>query len=322
MPPDFFRAPVGEMVNLAARIIKVAMAASIRLRQTFANEAKHLRRKAGGYAHARQFKRMPKVVRRQPTRLGVVLRDIQRQCTPWPGSSAVAEFANLLGRAERMLTQQANDKNNLHALHAPEVGYISKGKARKPYKFGVKNGLAITHEHGLIVGTRNLLENRYDGDTLNEELEQATILLEGNAPPPKTAHVDLGYRGVDRDNPELEIAHRAKRASLPQGLCLALRRHEALESTIGHFKSDHRLNRCWLKGNIGNALHAVLCAVGYNLHRLRQDIRPSITQCGFFALYMSTWHALEKEVRSHTRKPRMAFRSAFAEFEFCSANSL
>ncbi len=41
---------------------------------------------------------------------------------------------------------------------------------------------------------------------------------------------------------------------------------------FGHLKADHRLNRCWLQGEIGDALHAVLCAVGYNLRWLLRAI--------------------------------------------------
>jgi hypothetical protein len=33
-------------------------------------------------------------------------------------------------------------------------------------------------------------------------------------------------------------------------------------------KSDHRLDRCWLRGQLGDALHVVLCAAGYNLRWL------------------------------------------------------
>ena len=50
--------------------------------------------------------------------------------------------------AERIRTQQRHDKNKLYALHAPDVECIGKGKARKPYEFGVKVSLAVTHKQG------------------------------------------------------------------------------------------------------------------------------------------------------------------------------
>ena len=98
----------------------------------------------------------------------------------------------------------------LYAWHAPEVDCISKGKARQPYEFGVKVGIASTLHGNLIVGARAFRGNPYDGHTLNEQLEQATILMQDSALRPVTAFVDLGYRGVEADNPDVQIVHRGK----------------------------------------------------------------------------------------------------------------
>ncbi len=49
------------------------------MKQSYAKEGKELRRKAGGYAHTKQFRRMRKIVKRQRTILGIVLREIQRK---------------------------------------------------------------------------------------------------------------------------------------------------------------------------------------------------------------------------------------------------
>lgn len=51
-----------------------------------------------------------------------------------------------------------------------------------------------------------------------------------------------------------------------------LKRRQAVEPAIGHLKSDHRMDRCWLQGQLGDALHAVLCAAGYNLRWLLWDM--------------------------------------------------
>lgn len=45
-------------------------------------------------------------------------------------------------------SRQPKDKNKPYALHAPEVECIGKGKARKPYEFGAKVGVAVTHKQG------------------------------------------------------------------------------------------------------------------------------------------------------------------------------
>jgi hypothetical protein len=110
------------------------------LKQTFVQEGKELRRKAGGYAHAKQFKRLRRTVKRQRTILGIVLREIGRKLSTATSESPgnIAQLNTLLEHAERIRKQLPKDKNKLYVLHAPEVEWIGKGKARKSYEFGVK----------------------------------------------------------------------------------------------------------------------------------------------------------------------------------------
>lgn len=269
------------------QVVKAAKAAGIMLKQTFAKTGATLRRKAGGYAHAKQFKRLRRVVKRQRTILGIVLREIKRKQATASGAttSALARLATLIERAERIRTQQIKDKNKLYAMHAPEVECISKGKARKPYEFGVKTSIAVTHKSGLMVGARTFPGNPYDGHQLNQQLEQTGILLEDVGVTPKQVVVDLGYRGVDRDNPGVEIIHRGKHKSLTKQQRRWLRRRQAVEPAIGHLKADHRMNRCWLPGATGDAIHAVLCAAGYNLRWLLR----AIAQRGITPLFLCLW---------------------------------
>ncbi len=62
-----------------AKIAQLANRAGIALKQSYAAEGQQLRRRAGGYAHARQFKRLRRVIRRQRVILGRLLRDVQRK---------------------------------------------------------------------------------------------------------------------------------------------------------------------------------------------------------------------------------------------------
>lgn len=82
----------------------------------------------------------------------------------------------------------------------------------------------------------------------------------------------MGYRGVDADNPELRIIHRGKARRITPQEKRALRRRQAIEPLIGHLKADHRMVRCPLKGSLGDCLHAVLCAAGYNIRWLLRMI--------------------------------------------------
>ena len=61
------------------KVASAAKRAGIVLKQTFVKEGKELRRKAGGYAHAKQFNRLRKTVKRQRTILGVLMREVQRK---------------------------------------------------------------------------------------------------------------------------------------------------------------------------------------------------------------------------------------------------
>jgi len=88
-----------------------------------------LRFRAGGYAHAKQFKRLRTVFKRQRTVLGRALRDIERKMT------ALAEdkqerLRPWLECARRIAQQRAKDK--LYTLHAAEMECVAKGKARQP----------------------------------------------------------------------------------------------------------------------------------------------------------------------------------------------
>jgi IS5 family transposase len=144
------------------------------------------------------------------------MRDIRRKLdgTAAVPTALMQQLQTMLTRAERIRTQQRKRKNKLYALHAPEVECISKGKARKPYEFGVKASVAMTHKSGLVIGARTFPGNPYDGHILRQQVEQTTILLENIGVAPKRAVVDLGYRGVDEDNPGIEIIHRGKHRSL------------------------------------------------------------------------------------------------------------
>lgn len=275
-----------------AKVVQAAKAVGISLKQTYAREGALLRRKAGGYAHARQFKRLRRVVKRQRTILGIVLRAVQRQRAQVSGvatATALSHLETLLARAERIRTQQPKDKNKLYALHAPEVECIGKGKARKPYEFGVKASVAVTYAQGLMVGARTFPGNPYDGHLLREQLEQTKILLEPIAIAPKQVLVDLGFRGVDAENPEVEIIHRGKYRSLSAQQRRWLKRRQAIEPAIGHLKQDHRMDRCWLQGALGDALHAVLCAAGYNLRWLIRAVLRGRIKPLFWLLGLRAW---------------------------------
>jgi IS5 family transposase len=271
--------------------VQLAQRAGLTLKQTYEREGKSLRRRAGGCAHAKQFKRLRRALKRQRTVLGRLLRDIERKLTG-ATRERQAQLRVWLERAWRICRQRPKDKGKLYALHTPEVECIGKGKARQPYEFGVKVSLAITEKQGLIIGARAFPGNPYDGHTLAEQLEQSSILLQDvpGTVQPKTVLVDLGFRGVDAEVSSVHLIHRGKHKTLTRAQRRWLKRRQAIESIIGHVKHDHGMRRCWLKGQTGDAQqHAVLCAAGYNLRwLLRAVVRLGLRPI-FFILASLHW---------------------------------
>ena len=257
------------------KLVQVAKANGIALKQTFEREGKYLTHKAGRYGHAKQYRRMRKVIKRQGTIVGRLSREIARKANAL--SEAVQEaLMRPLGRAHRIRLQIKQGKNTkgpkIYSWHAPEVSCIAKGKAKTPYEFGTKVGIATTARQNFIVGARSFPNNPFDGHTLAEQIEQATILMQDTGITPQTVYVDRGYRLKKEDRlPIRTLLPDMKHLMTEEERKLASRR-QAIEPIIGHLKSDHRLDRCYLKGQTGDAIHAVLCAAGYNIRWLLRMI--------------------------------------------------
>ena len=261
-------------------MVKFAQDHGLHLRQNYNREAPRLATQVGRYAHAKQYKRMRAAIKTLRTRVGRVQRDVQRQLAKLP-EQVQAKGQDLLRRVGRILTQKTKDKNKLYALHAPEVECISKGKARNPYEFGVKVTLATTLREGLVVGMRSMPGNPYDGHTLDETIEQVSILANQR---PRTVLVDKGYKGAEVDG--VQILRSGQRRGVTRTMKAMIKRRSAIEPTIGHMKSDGRLDRNPLKGALGDALHAVLCGAGHNIRLLLSLLRLFV---GFLRAVFVAW---------------------------------
>lgn len=83
------------------KIVSHAKRCGIALRQTFAKEGKTLRGKAGGYAHAKQFKRLARTVKRQRTIVGKLIREVRGklEAGAFRASSSPVTFATFVNAA-------------------------------------------------------------------------------------------------------------------------------------------------------------------------------------------------------------------------------
>jgi transposase, IS5 family len=250
------------------QLVDLAQEAGVDLRQIYARLAPRLALQVGRYAHAKQFKRMRKALKKLKGYTGRVMRDLRRHLDDIPEGSLRDRIIAKLALVSQLLHQQPKGADKIYALHEPEVDCISKGKARVRYEFGCKVSVATTLDAGFVVGMRSFPGNPYDGHTLRSALEQAEILTEQR---PDLAVVGRGYRGHGVEATRIRIS--GTRRGLTPKLIADLRRRSAIEAEIGHMKTDGRLSRCPLKGTTGDALFAVLCACGHNIRKILAHLR-------------------------------------------------
>ena len=119
------------------RLVRLAKKLGVSLRQSYRRVGKLALIKHQRYAHAHQFKRANRSLRKLKTYLGRVIRDIERHIV---GNEGLREpFVRPLFLARRVLEQDRRQRGRkVYSLHAPEVECIGKGKAHRPYEFGVK----------------------------------------------------------------------------------------------------------------------------------------------------------------------------------------
>ncbi len=248
-------------------LVKLSKEHGIKLRQNYNRVGPQYVLMASRYAHAKQFKRMKKMNNKLKSRLGRVKRDIERQL-PNYSVDIQSLFEVALKQAQKLIEQEQHSKNKLYSLHAPEVECISKGKAHKPYEFGVKTSIAVTNKEGFVTGAQSCTGNPYDGHTLLPQLEQ---IKQFTAVQPEQCFVDRGYRGHEVKDTKVFIS--GQKRGVTRSIKKALKRRSAIEPEIGHMKNDGRLDRCYLKGTVGDAINVVMVAAGHNLRKILNKLR-------------------------------------------------
>ncbi len=254
-----------KLLEVAIRQLgKLAKEHGVPLRQSYIRLAKQAAMMAGRYAHAKQFKRMRRRIKFLRTRLGRIIRDIRRKTE---GDDALQDiFAVALGRASRIRRQKQRQRGRkIYSWHAPETECIGKGKAHKPYEFGVKVSLTTTNKRckggQFILHAKALPGNPYDGHTLREVIEETEALTGREI---ERVYVDKGYVGHDAPKP-LRVFKSGQKRGVHGQIKKELRRRSAIEAVIGHCKTDGHLGRNFLHGRLGDRINAVMSAVGYNL---------------------------------------------------------
>lgn len=254
--------------RLQEHLVALAKAQGVSLRQTYEKDLKRWQRKGGGYARARQFKRLFSIINRMASRVGRLVRELLRKVDP---AEALPGFIALMDKASRLLHQakRTGQRDKLYSVHAPEVECIAKGKAHKPYEFGCKVSVVTTADRQFVLASHAIHGNPYDGHTLHQTLCRAVT---NTGQVPHSVLVDRGYRGAERKVDFTHVHISGKKTGLGKAHPQQHRR-EAIEAIIGHMKTDGWLARHYLKGELGDRINAVLCGVGQNLRMILKAFR-------------------------------------------------
>ena len=217
------------------KLVALARRSGVPLRQSYLRVAKRAAIMVGRYTHAHQFKRMRREIKFLRTRLGRVIRDINRKTD---GNDALkARFAPLLDLAIKVRHQDHRQRGpKVYSLHAPEVECIGKGKARAPYEFGCKVSIAtpVTHPKGgqFVLHAKALHGNPFDGHTLGPMVADMERLTGIEA---RRIHVDKGYRGHTANKVRVWISGQVRRTTA--AIRREMKRRAAVEPVIGHVKA-------------------------------------------------------------------------------------
>jgi transposase, IS5 family len=259
------------LLNRAREIlVRLAKRHGVVLRQSYARVGKFALIKHQRYAHAKQFKRANRALKTLRTYLGRVIRDVARKVDDDPWLKEVV-FKNILARARRVRDPPQHQRGpKVYSLHAPEVECIGKGKAHRPYEFGVKVSVATTHRHAkggqFVTHAKALPGNPYDGHTLATVIPDMEALV-GNTI--KRIFADKGYRGHNAPpDYKFRVFIAGQKRRMTPNIKREMRRRPAVEPVIGHLKSEHRMGRNYLWHRQGDAINAVLAATGYNFRLL------------------------------------------------------
>jgi IS5 family transposase len=269
------------------RLVRLAKAKGVKLRQSYERVGKFALIKQQRYAHAKQFKRATKALCTLRTQLGRVMRDIRRKIADDEALEGAfyTHYTQLL-LAGRVLTQRQRQRGfKVYLLHAPEVECIGKGKAHKPYEFGVKVSVAtpINRCKGgqLVAHIKALPGLPYDGHTLARVLPELESQIGVSL---QRIVADAGYIGHNAvERHKLKVYTSGQKRGVTASVKRDLRRRAAVEPVIGHLKAEHRMGRSYLAHRSGDANNAVLAAVGYNFRLLLNWLR---------LLWLQIWIAL------------------------------
>lgn len=251
---------------------KIAKDEEIPVRQSYKRTIKALLLKQRFAHHPKRKKEARAALRKMRTIAGRLVRELDRKLP----AEVLSKYKEQLDLYQKIIDQKRTDKNKIYSIHEPETACIAKGKAHKKFEFGSKVSIAILPRINIIVGVTNFNGNPNDTNTLEKALEDVERYTEREF---KNAIVDRGYKGKKQIKETKIVSPKAPSQKQPysqQTMRRKCKSRAAVEPVIGHVKTDCRMAKNYLKGNLGNDINAILAAAAYNYRGLLRKIRTEI----------------------------------------------
>jgi IS5 family transposase len=251
-------------IKMIHQLLRIAKKEQIQLRRTYMKEIKMHRISLRFFRHPKKIKKARAAMKRLKTIVGILMRDISRHLS----TEQLDKYQETFELFEKVTKQQMKDSNKIYSLHEQHIYVIAKGKDHKKYEYGTKASLVTTMKSNVIVGVVAHEKNEHDSKTLEAALASAN---KHRTKPIVEAICDRGYRGkkeVDGtaicipDSPKKRDTKYQKEQKRKK-----FRRRAAIEPIIGHVKSDHRMQKNYLKGFIGDEINLLLAASAFNLKK-------------------------------------------------------
>ena len=251
-------------IKMIHHLYRIARAEGIQLRRTYLKEIKGHRISLRFFRHPKKIKKARAAMKRLKTITRVLIRDISRKID----EKELEKYQETFDLFLKVSDQKQKDSNKIYSLHEQHIYVIAKGKDHKKYEYGTKASLVTTMKSNVIIGVSAHEKNEHDSKTLEAALASAN---KHRTKPITEAICDRGYRGKKEvDGTAICIPDTPKKRDTKyqkEQKRKKFRRRAAIEPIIGHVKSDHRMQRNYLKGFVGDEINLLLAASAFNLKK-------------------------------------------------------
>lgn len=260
------------LIKVIKQCNKIAKREKITQRQSYKRTIKKLMLAQRFAHHPKRKKKATAALRKLKTIAGRLVRELERKLS----EELLDTYAQKLELFNRVINQLRHDKNKIYSLHEPGVACIAKGKAHKKFEFGSKVSFGVVPGANIIVGIQTFHGNPNDSITLEPTLEHIEKTCGKKF---KNVILDRGYKVKSQVNGFTVITPKSPNSKQPyckSTMRKKCRKRAAIEPIIGHVKQYCRMQRNYLKGNIGDEINALLAAAGFNLKGLLNKIKEEI----------------------------------------------